>query len=271
MIRLACPGCGAKYRVEDARACKATRCKRCRTKFLVPPLDPPPHTVAVPFDPLGGRPVPTLLPQEHPKPPVVEDEWATPPQGTPRPSLPDLPPPKPQGVEIAPCPGCCAQLTVPPDDLGSNVQCPHCHTVFAAVKPGAIVAPVADAEVVPPRREADEPDPRPARRGRAKVGGLRTIASVGVLSAAKMSGAMCFVIGLIWALLYGFFTLIIFLIGSSVTGDARILGVGVLYTICFLVALPFIYGVSGFLGGAVGALIYNLLATMIGGVEVELE
>lgn len=272
MIRFACPGCGAKYTVDDARAGKATRCKRCRTKFLVPSPGQPPAPPPVPLDPPAPPPAP-------PRRQALDNEWSTPPKGPPRPSVPELPqlpaPPKFKGVEIAPCPGCHAQLTVNPDSLGSNVECPHCHTIFAAVKPGAIVGPpaVPDAEVVPPekpRREDDEP--RPTRRGRAKVGGRREVTGIGVLSATKMSGAMSFVGGLLVSLVYAVFAFILFLIGTSAGGDAGgLLGLGLLYVVCSLILYPIIMGVSGFLGGAVSALIYNLLATMIGGVEIDLE
>jgi hypothetical protein len=44
-----------------------------------------------------------------------------------------------------------------------------------------------------------------------------------------------------------------------------ILGMGVF----FIVFLPVLYGVMGFIGGVIGALIYNLVAKWIGGIEVE--
>ena len=31
------------------------------------------------------------------------------------------------------------------------------------------------------------------------------------------------------------------------------------------------YGIIGFIGGAIGALLYNLFAGMVGGVEIEVE
>ncbi|HTL67268.1 MAG TPA: hypothetical protein VL200_06380 [Lacunisphaera sp.] len=39
----------------------------------------------------------------------------------------------------------------------------------------------------------------------------------------------------------------------------------------FIVFLPVLYGVMGFIGGVIGAFIYNLVAKWIGGVEVEVE
>lgn len=34
---------------------------------------------------------------------------------------------------------------------------------------------------------------------------------------------------------------------------------------------PVLYGILGFIGGVVGALVYNLIAMMVGGLEIELE
>src|SRR5438477_10312121 len=114
MIGVACPGCGETYSVEDAKSGKATRCKRCRTKFIVPFPERPPAPQPVPggdFEltapPLSSAPP---HPAPAPAPPAVADEWSTPPTGTPRPPAP-VPPPA-AGVDIAPCPGCQARLTV---------------------------------------------------------------------------------------------------------------------------------------------------------------
>jgi hypothetical protein len=38
-----------------------------------------------------------------------------------------------------------------------------------------------------------------------------------------------------------------------------------------MIAIPIIYGIIGFIGGAIGALLYNLFAGMVGGVEIEVE
>jgi hypothetical protein len=39
----------------------------------------------------------------------------------------------------------------------------------------------------------------------------------------------------------------------------------------FAILVPLIYAVMGFVSGAIGALIYNLVASWIGGIEVEVE
>jgi len=40
-------------------------------------------------------------------------------------------------VDIAPCPKCKSELTVSESDLGNDVECPHCQTVYKAERPQA--------------------------------------------------------------------------------------------------------------------------------------
>jgi hypothetical protein len=37
------------------------------------------------------------------------------------------------------------------------------------------------------------------------------------------------------------------------------------------VLLPLLYGILGFIGGAIGAAVYNLFSGIVGGLELELE
>jgi hypothetical protein len=39
----------------------------------------------------------------------------------------------------------------------------------------------------------------------------------------------------------------------------------------FAIAMPFLYGALGFIGGVIGAFVYNLIAKWVGGIEVEVE
>jgi hypothetical protein len=94
---------------------------------------------------------------------------------------------------------------------------------------------------------------------------MQRISSVGVLSCAKMLGV-----------LYGCMALLfipIFLIGglagmaSQQTNGA--IG-GAVMLVCGILA-PFLYGAIGFVFGAIGAWIYNLIARRLGGIEIQLE
>jgi hypothetical protein len=94
---------------------------------------------------------------------------------------------------------------------------------------------------------------------------MHIVKSVGVLSVAKIMGMIYGCMGLIFAPLF----LLIGLMGSALGRQnsplAGIFGVG------FAVLMPVLYGVMGFVVGAISALLYNLFAKWVGGFELELE
>jgi hypothetical protein len=100
------------------------------------------------------------------------------------------------------------------------------------------------------------------------------IKKLGVLSVAKMYAAIAFVISLLIAIPYGLFIIIFSLMGSSVArGDAAVgvIGFGVVGGIAVMIILPIMYTLMAFIGGAIGALIYNIFAGFVGGIEIEVE
>jgi hypothetical protein len=90
------------------------------------------------------------------------------------------------------------------------------------------------------------------------------IKRVGVLSLAKMIGLIYTVIGFILWLFMGCFMLIGVLANPTGTPAES------MFMLCFVCFMPFLYGVMGFIGGAIIAGLYNLVAGKIGGIEVEL-
>lgn len=55
MIRFECPGCGAVYSADEAKAGKAGRCPACQVQFVIPaPADDPPPTAPVEVAPCPG-------------------------------------------------------------------------------------------------------------------------------------------------------------------------------------------------------------------------
>lgn len=95
---------------------------------------------------------------------------------------------------------------------------------------------------------------------------------IGVLSAGKVYGAISAAFGL----LIGIFFALASMVGAGLgiaDADAAAGGaiVGAFFGIGALVFLPLLYGVMGFVGGMLGAVLYNVFAGMVGGVSVELE
>ena len=101
-----------------------------------------------------------------------------------------------------------------------------------------------------------------------------TIRRFGVLSVAKMYGLLLFLFGLIFGVIYGLI-LIVFGAAISAMGPSRDAAAGGIGTVAMgigmMIGLPLFYGVLGFIMGAIGALIYNAVAGVIGGVKFELE
>lgn len=100
------------------------------------------------------------------------------------------------------------------------------------------------------------------------------IRRLGVLSVAKMYGLMMFVISLIIFIPYGLVVIGWSIFGGSMMGGNAGLtvgGGGAVLGIVLMIGGPIIYGIIGFVFGAIGALVYNLFAGMVGGVEIEVE
>lgn len=93
------------------------------------------------------------------------------------------------------------------------------------------------------------------------------IRRVGPLSFAKLSGMLYAILGLIFggivsllALAGGF--------GSNTSGGG---GFSALVGAGAVVVFPIFYGLMGFLGTLIGAWLYNIVAGVVGGVEVDIQ
>jgi hypothetical protein len=94
------------------------------------------------------------------------------------------------------------------------------------------------------------------------TGRWQTIRRVGVLSVGKVLGTLYTVIGLIVA----FFLALAMLVAPGEVGPAGI-GAG----ISMIIFMPILYGLGGLLFGIIIGALYNLIAGLIGGVEIEFE
>jgi hypothetical protein len=99
------------------------------------------------------------------------------------------------------------------------------------------------------------------------------IKRLGVFSVAKIYAVVMAGVGLLIGIPLG---LLMIIFGAAIMsmgrdGSAGGGGVGIGIGIFYMVGLPIMEGVFGFIFGAIGALIYNVAAGIIGGVEMELE
>lgn len=96
---------------------------------------------------------------------------------------------------------------------------------------------------------------------------MHILKSVGVMSVAKIMGLIYGCLGLIFVP----FFLLFALVGSFAQKDASFAPFAGLVGIVMAVLMPVIYGVMGFVMGAIGAALYNFIAKKVGGFELEFE
>lgn len=92
---------------------------------------------------------------------------------------------------------------------------------------------------------------------------------IGVFSLAKVLGVLYAALGLIFGLFFSLFGLAF---GSMMSQYGESGGMfGAMFGVGAIIFLPIFYGVLGFIGGALTAWIYNMIAGATGGIEVEFE
>jgi hypothetical protein len=115
---------------------------------------------------------------------------------------------------------------------------------------------------------------RPPQQLNLWSGGSRRIAmilkSVGVVSVGKVLGCLYALLGLIVGAVISLLAMAGLAVGRPPQNQpqgvaAIIMGVGA------IIVLPIFYGLVGFIGGIISAALYNLVASVVGGIELELR
>lgn len=97
---------------------------------------------------------------------------------------------------------------------------------------------------------------------------MKKISHLGVLSVAKFQGMMMALMGLLFSVLFlGLSSLIGGVISSFGGGNVAF---PVTSAWVMIIIVPILYGIMGFVMGAIGAFIYNIVAKIVGGIEVEI-
>lgn len=109
---------------------------------------------------------------------------------------------------------------------------------------------------------------------------MQVIKKIGVVSLAKILGATGLLIGLLVGIPMGLFMIVMSLVGGAAavsSGDDAAAGgliggaAGIGIALATMVGLPLMYGGASFVGGLIYGLIINLVFSMAGGLEVEIE
>jgi hypothetical protein len=91
------------------------------------------------------------------------------------------------------------------------------------------------------------------------------IRRIGVVSLAKMQGALYALLGLI----IGAFVSLLALLGSVIRSESSGGAFAALFGVAAIVVFPILYGLLGFIVGLIIGGLYNLVAGIVGGVEIE--
>lgn len=100
---------------------------------------------------------------------------------------------------------------------------------------------------------------------------MHSVSRIGVLSLAKILAVTYAFLGLFIGAVISLFAMMGAAMGGALGQDAggglgaMIFGVGA------VIVLPILYGCLGFIGGLIGALLYNLVSKVVGGIEIELS
>lgn len=83
------------------------------------------------------------------------------------------------------------------------------------------------------------------------------------LSAAKLMGTLYTLLGLF----IGAIMSLIAILGVAAQGGQG--AEGVLLGVGAVIVLPIMYGIGGFIGGGIMAALYNLVASLVGGIKID--
>jgi hypothetical protein len=93
------------------------------------------------------------------------------------------------------------------------------------------------------------------------------ITRVGVASVARIYGAISASMGLIIGICFALASLV----GAGFADSSETAIFGPMLGLGAVIALPIFYGVMGLIAGALGAVLYNVFAGMVGGVRLYTE
>ena len=93
---------------------------------------------------------------------------------------------------------------------------------------------------------------------------------VGVLSVAKVYGALSAAMGLLFGLVLAAISVVAGAGGGFIGDDTPGL-IGAMFGAGAVIFLPIFYGCAGLVMGAIAAALYNMFAGIVGGVSIEVE
>lgn len=93
---------------------------------------------------------------------------------------------------------------------------------------------------------------------------------VGALSVGKVAGLLYGILGLCIGLVVMVFTTLGFALGAAASGSDNPF-LGIVFGAGAIFLFPIFYGVMGFVFGVISALLYNVIAGFVGGIELDIQ
>ena len=93
------------------------------------------------------------------------------------------------------------------------------------------------------------------------------VTRIGPVSCAKITGTLYGIIGVV----VGAFVSLIAMAGGFGANSESAAGIGAIMGVGAIVVFPIFYGALGFIGTLVIVWLYNVLAGMVGGIEIDLK
>ena len=93
---------------------------------------------------------------------------------------------------------------------------------------------------------------------------MAKLKKLGVLFSAKLQAILMSFMGLVAGILYAFGGAIYELLTGTLNS-------GTALAFLALIGMPIVFAAFGFVAGAMGALLYNLAANWVGGIEIDIE
>ena len=91
------------------------------------------------------------------------------------------------------------------------------------------------------------------------------IRRIGPLSLAKVSGVVYALMGFIFGIIFS----LVSMVGGAMMPRENGGMMGMIFGVGAIIALPIFYGILGFVMSFIGAVLYNVVAGWVGGIEIE--
>jgi hypothetical protein len=96
---------------------------------------------------------------------------------------------------------------------------------------------------------------------------MKEVRKVDVMSVAKIHAAFGAILGLITGIAMTAITASVGMLGMAVP----VAGVAMMFGALSIIIMPILYGIGGFVVGAICAFLYNIIASKVGGIVIELK